>query len=62
MRAIATNQPVMSNYETTGDSVEYDNLNKVKQAVNSGRLKVGDKYKYYDANGLIQDGVVEPGE
>jgi hypothetical protein len=62
MRAISTNQPVMSDYETIGGSVKYDNLNKVQQAVDSGRLKVGDKYKYYDANGLIQDGVVEPGE
>ena len=62
MRAIATNQTVMSDYETTGDPVEYDNLNKVQQAVDSGRLKVGDSYKYKDANGLIQDGIVESGE
>ncbi len=27
MRAIATNQPVMSDYETTGDSVMYDKFN-----------------------------------
>jgi len=62
MRAIAINQPVMSDYETTGDSVMYESLTKVEQAVDSGRLKVGDSYKYKDANGLIQDGVVEPGE
>ena len=62
MRAIATNQPVMSDYETTGGSVMYESLTKVEQAVDSGRLKVGDRYRYKDANGLIQDGVVEPGE
>ena len=62
MRAIATNKPVMSDYKTTGDPVKYDNLDKVQQAVDSGRLKVGDSYKYKDANGLIQDGIVESGE
>jgi hypothetical protein len=62
MRAIAINQPVMSDYETTGGSVMYESLTKVEQAVDSGRLKVGDRYRYKDANGLIQDGVVEPGE
>jgi len=60
MRAIATNQPVVSDYKTTGKQVTYNNIADVEDAVSRGRLKVGDTYKYKTQLGEIQNGVVQP--
>ena len=60
MRAIATNQPVLSNYQTVGEPVTYNNIADVEAAVSRGRLKVGDTYKYKTQLGEIQNGVVQP--
>ena len=60
MRAIATNQPVISDYKTTGDPVEYNNVADVEAAVARGRLKVGDSYRYKTQSGQIQNGIVQP--
>jgi hypothetical protein len=60
MRAIATNQPTLEDYETTGDPVVYDNIEDVKESQKRGRLKFGDSYKYYNERGEIQTGIVKP--
>jgi hypothetical protein len=59
MRAIATNQPVMSDYKTTGDPVVYNNIEDVEAARDRGRLKPGDTYKYKTELGQVQSGIVE---
>jgi hypothetical protein len=60
MRAIATNQALLSGYKTVGDPVIYNNIADVQAAVSRGRLKVGDTYKYKTERGAIQNGVVQP--
>ena len=60
MRAIATNQPTLSDYKTTGDPVTYNNIAEVEAAMSRGRLKVGDSYRYKTQRGQIQNGVVQP--
>jgi len=60
MRATATNQTLMSDYETSGDPVEYNNVADVEAAVARGRLKVGDSYRYKTQSGQIQNGIVQP--
>ena len=60
MRATATNQPILSDYQTVGDPVTYNNIADVEAAVSRGRLKVGDSYKYKNERGEIQNGVVQP--
>ena len=60
MRAIATNQPTLEGYETTGDPVVYDNIEDVQESEKRGRLKVGDSYKYYNERGEIQTGIIKP--
>ena len=60
MRAIATNQPVITDYKTTGAQITYNNIADVEAAVSRGRLKVGDTYKYKTQLGEIQNGVVQP--
>ena len=60
MRATATNQPVLSNYQTVGEPVTYDNIADVEAAVSRGRLKVGDTYRYKTQLGEIQNGIVQP--
>jgi hypothetical protein len=60
MRATATNQTLMSGYETSGEPVTYNNIAEVEAAVSRGRLKVGDTYRYKTELGEIQNGVVQP--
>ena len=60
MRATATNQTLMSDYETSGEPVTYNSEADVQAAVSRGRLKVGDTYKYKTQLGEIQNGVVQP--
>jgi hypothetical protein len=59
MRAIATNQPVISDYKTTGSQITYDNIEDVEAARDRGRLKPGDTYKYKTELGQVQSGIVE---
>jgi hypothetical protein len=60
MRAIATNKPILSGYQTTGELVIYNNIADVEVAVSRGTLKVGDTYKYKTQLGKIQNGIVQP--
>jgi hypothetical protein len=60
MRATATNQPILSDYQTVGDPVIYNSEAEVEAAMSRGRLKIGDTYRYKNERGLIQNGVVQP--
>ena len=60
MRATATNQTLVSDYETSGEPVTYNSEADVQAAVDRGRLKVGDTYKYKTQLGKIQNGIVQP--
>ena len=59
MRATATNQPVLSNYQTVGEPVTYNSFEEVEAARDRGRLKPGDTYKYKTQLGEVQSGIVE---